>query len=107
MSYTVQFAPEALDQLETIESFIAVHAGSPLTAARFVDAIVAYCESLATFPQRGLRRDDLMPGLRITNHRRTAVIAFTADADTETVSILGVFYGGQDFENSLKDAPGE
>lgn len=100
MSYTVQFAPEALDQLDTIENYIA-HAGSPLTAARYVDAIVAYCESLARFPERGIRRDDLMSGLRITNHRRSAVIAFMVDPDTETVSILGVFYGGQDYDTAL------
>ena len=106
MSYTVQFAPEALDQLDAIEDYIA-YAGSPLTAARYVDAIVAYCESLATFPERGIRRDDLMSGLRITNHRRSAVIAFVVDPDAETVSILGMFYGGQDYEATLQDAPGE
>lgn len=106
MSYTVKFAPEALDQLDAIEDYIA-HAGSPIAAARYVDAIVAYCESLATFPQRGIRRDDLMPGLRITNHRRNAVIAFMVDTDAETVSILGVFYGGQDYETGLPDVQSE
>lgn len=60
MSYAVRFAPEALDQLEAIEDYIA-QAGSPLAAARYVDAIVVHCESLATFPQRGIRRDDLLP----------------------------------------------
>ena len=106
MSYRVQFSPEALDQLDAIEDHIA-HAGSPISAERYVDAIVAYCESLATFPQRGIRRDDLVPGLRITNHRRNAVIAFMADTNAETVSILGVFYGGQDYETGLPDAAGE
>jgi plasmid stabilization system protein ParE len=105
VSYTVQFAPEALDQLDAIEDYIA-HAGSPLTATRYVDTIVAYCESLTTFPQRGIRRDDLMLGLRITNHRHTAAIAFMVDIDAERVSILGVFYGGQDYETVLLDAPG-
>lgn len=106
MSYTVRFAPEVLDQLGAIEDYIA-HAGSPLTAARYVDALVAYCESLTTFPHRGTRRDDLMHGLRITNYRRTAVIAFIAEAGTETVSILGVFHGGQDHEAALQDVSGD
>lgn len=106
MSYTVVFAPEALDQLDALEDFIA-NAGSPVVAARYTDAIVAYCESLATFPLRGLRRDDLMPGLRVTNYRRSAVIAFIANTDTETVSILGVFYGGQDYATVLLDDPGD
>lgn len=106
MSYTVQVAPEALEQLDAIEDYIA-HAGSPLTAMRYVDAIVAYCESLATFPQRGIRREDLMPGLHVTNYRRSAVIAYMVDTGTETVSILGVFYGGQDYEAALQDVPGK
>ncbi|MEG3191070.1 type II toxin-antitoxin system RelE/ParE family toxin [Lysobacter sp. D1-1-M9] len=72
---------------------------------RYVDAIVAYCESLATFPGRGVRRDDLLPGLRITNYRSNAVIAFAFDAGAETVIILGVFYGGRDYESVMQDDP--
>lgn len=106
MTYTVVFAPEALDQLDALEDFIA-KAGSPVIAARYIDAIVAYCESLATFPLRGIRRDDLAPGLRVTNYRSSAVIAFVADTDTETVSILGIFCGGQDYETVLLDEAGD
>lgn len=100
MSFAVVFAPEALDQLDALEDFIA-NSSSSVVASRYIDAIVAYCESLATFPLRGLRRDDLMPGLRVTNYRRSAVIAFIANTDTETVWILGVFYGGQDYSTVL------
>lgn len=101
MSYAVLFSPEAEQQLAAIERHIAEAAGSEATAARYVDAIVTHCESLVTFPQRGQRRDDLMPGLRITHHRRRAVVAFLVDTDAETVSIVGVFYGGQDYETLL------
>ncbi len=104
MRYIVVFAPEALDQLDALEDFIA-NAGSPVVAARYVDTVIAYCESLATFPQRGIQRDDLMPGLRITNYRGSAVIAFMVDAQAAMVPILGVFYGGQDYETALLDAP--
>lgn len=106
MTYTVRFAPQALKQIDAIEDYIA-RAGSPLMAARYVDAVVAYCESLVTFPQRGIRRDDLMQGLRITNYRHSTIIAFIADADAETVSIIGVFYGGQNYENILPNLPDE
>lgn len=101
MSYTVLFSPEAEQQLAAIERYITAAAGSSVTAARYVDAIVTYCESLVTFPERGQRRDDLMPGLRITHYRGRAVIAFLVDAAAETLSIVGVFYGGQDYETSL------
>lgn len=53
------------------------------------------------FPERGRKRDDLVPGLRITNYRGSAVIAFPVDTELEIVSIVGVFYGGQDHETHL------
>lgn len=105
MSHTVQFAPQALTQLDAIENYI-MHASSPLTAAHYVDAVVTYCESLATFPQRGIRRDDLLPALRITNYRHSAAIAFVVDDEARSVSSIGVFYGGQDYETVLPDLPG-
>ena len=74
---------------------------SPDIAARHTEVIVSYCESLCTFPHRGTMRDDVRPGLRITPYRKRAVIAF--DVDAERVSIIGVFYGGQDYETILDD----
>lgn len=102
MTYRVQFAPEALDQLAGLEAHIAA-AGAPETAAHYVDAIVTFCVSLATFPERGVPRADLLPGLRITHYRKRAVIAFRVTGDT--VSVLGVYYGGQDYEARLLDEP--
>ncbi|WP_404548605.1 type II toxin-antitoxin system RelE/ParE family toxin [Dyella jejuensis] len=76
--------------------------GSPVNAARYVDAIVAYRESLATVPLRGAARADLLPGLRITNYRHSAVVAFLVDQHRETVFIVDIFYGGQDYEDALR-----
>ena len=103
MSYRVEFAPEAVAQLAAIEEHI-INAGAPVAAIRYVDAIVAYCEGLVTFPERGTKRDDLFPGLRVTNYRGAAVIAFSVDFEREVVSILGVFYGGQDYEEAWRDS---
>lgn len=99
MAYTVEFAPEALDQLAALYRYIAT-AASPETAQRYTDAIVTHCEELLTFPHRGNQRDDIRPGLRITNYRKRDVISFAVDA--KQVSILGIFYGGQDFETALQ-----
>lgn len=96
--YPVVFTPEALEQLEALYTYIA-QAASPLIAQRYTDAIVTYCETLQTFPLRGARRDDVRPGLRITNYKGRAVIAF--DVSDEQVSVIGVFYGGQDYETAL------
>ena len=96
----VVFSPEAEEQLVDLYHYIA-HAASPDIAARYAEAIVAYCESLQTFPHRGTKRDDVRPGLRITHYRKRTVIAF--DVAAEQVSIIGIFYGGQDYESLLHD----
>ena len=98
------FSPEAEEQLAALYSYIAA-AASPEIAVRYTEAIVTYCEGLRAFPHRGTRRDDVRPGLRITNYRKRAVIAFSVDA--EQVSIIGVFYGGQDYEAILDEDFGD
>lgn len=100
MSYRVVFSPEAEEQLAALYRHVAV-AASPMIAAHYTEAIVAYCESMHTFPHRGTRRDDIRPGLRITHYKKRAIIAF--DISGNLVSILGVFYGGQDYEGRLNE----
>lgn len=68
-------------------------------AAGYSDAIVNDCESLHTFPHRTTVRDNVRPGLRITNYKKRAVIAFSVD--TEQLSIIGIFCVGQDDETIL------
>jgi toxin ParE1/3/4 len=60
---------------------------------------------LQSLPLRGILRDDIRPGLRITSHRKRVVIAFEVDGDQ--VAILGVFYGGQDYETSFQEEKDE
>ncbi len=99
--YGVIFTPEADEQLVALYRSIAI-ASSPEVAQRYALAIVKYCEGLSTFPLRGKCRDDIRPGIRITNFRRRVVIAFTVDF--ELVSIVGVFYGGRDYETALQSS---
>lgn len=94
MNYSVVFAPEAQAQLVAIYRYIATNATSPI-AERYTDAIVAYCEGLTTFPERSILRDDIRPGLRITNFKGRTVIAYAIH--DQTIEILGILYGGQDF----------
>jgi plasmid stabilization system protein ParE len=100
MKYRVIFSPEAEDQLAELFRYIA-QAASPGIAERYTNALITYCESLDTFPLRGARRDDIRPGLRVTNFKGRTVIAF--DVDAGQVSIIGVFYGGQDYETGLHE----
>jgi plasmid stabilization system protein ParE len=100
MTYRVVFAPEASDQLEALLLYIAERS-SFVIAERYTDAVVATCEGLASFPLRGVAREDIRPGLRLTHHKGRTVIAYAVDGDAQTVSIIGVFYGGQDHEGAL------
>lgn len=100
MTFRVVFSPEAEDQLADLYHYIAGSA-SPEIGERYVNAIISYCETLDTFPLRGAQRDDIRPGLRITNYKGRTVVAFAVDA--KQVSIIGVFYGGQDYETALQD----
>ena len=101
MNYRVVFAPEAEEQLVELYRFITV-AASSVIAARYTNAIVDYCIDIASFPLRGTMRDDVRPGLRITHYKKRTVIAFAVDG--EQVSILGVFYGGRDYESILQES---
>ena len=98
--YTVIFTPEAQDQLAALYRYIAA-AATPTTAERYTNTIVTHCEELRTFPNRGALRDDIRPGLRITNFKKRTVIAFAVNADL--VSIIGIYYGGQNYEAALLD----
>jgi toxin ParE1/3/4 len=100
--YSVVFTPRAERQLDTLYGRIADH-GDQARADNYVGGIVADCLSLSTFPERGTKRDDIRPNLRTTGHARRVTIAFSVDVSTEIVAIHGVFYGGQDFEQALRD----
>ncbi|MFZ0303356.1 MAG: type II toxin-antitoxin system RelE/ParE family toxin [Terracidiphilus sp.] len=98
--YRVVFAPEAEAQLVALYFQLATAASLEI-ADSYTEAIVEQCESLKTFPIRGTLRDDLRPGLRTFGFRRRVTIAFEATAGT--VTILGIFYGGQDFAAAFEE----
>jgi toxin ParE1/3/4 len=102
MPYSVVFTPEAEEQLVALYHYIEA-AASAVIAERYTSAVVEYCEGLGTFPHRAVSRDDIRPGLRVTNYMGRVVIAYTVDA--ESVSIIGLFYGGRDYEVLLVSEP--
>lgn len=94
-------APEAHDQLMELTIYIAT-AASMEVAERYARSLVQYCDSLNTFPHRGNKRDDIRPGMRITPYRGNTIIGFSVDSVANTVSILGIFHGGQDYESAFR-----
>ena len=102
-SFKVVFTPRAERQLASIYRHI-FDDNVEARAERFVGRIVADCMALATFPERGTKRDGIRPGLRTKGFAGTVTIAFSIDESRATVAIHGVFYGGRDFERTLRDA---
>ncbi|MBN3053806.1 type II toxin-antitoxin system RelE/ParE family toxin, partial [Pectobacterium brasiliense] len=37
----------------------------------------------------------------VTNYRKRTVIAFMVEEDKRTVTVLGIWHGGQDYESDL------
>lgn len=100
MPVKVFFRPQAEADLLALYSYIAETSG-PVIAGNYIDRIEAVCQSLATFPNRGTKRDDIVPGLRtITLARRTTIAYRVQKTRVEVVTIA---YAGRDFESELRD----
>jgi toxin ParE1/3/4 len=100
--YEVRFQPRARADLLALYNYIADAAGTGVAEA-YIARIEAACLSLRTFPERGTRREHIRPGLRTMGFERRATIAFIVE--TETVVIVRIFYGGQNFERALAEEP--
>ncbi|QWA11468.1 type II toxin-antitoxin system RelE/ParE family toxin [Sodalis ligni] len=99
--YRVVFAPEANKQLIALYDYIA-DAASAGVAQSYTDGVVSYCESLAQFPYRGNRRDELLPGLRITHYRKRTIIAIVVNDEAQEVNITGFWHGGRQYESAFE-----
>ena len=100
MSYRVIFSPRAEAQLVKLHRDIGDRS-APKIGERYTTAIFQYCPAFSTFPHRGTQRNDIRPGLRMVGYRRRVTITFEVTGDA--VIILGVYYGGQDYEADLRD----
>ncbi len=103
MSRTVVFDPAAQDDLDDLFEWIADRTGVA-TAKRYTDRLRAYCLRFDAVPERGMRRDDLRPGIRIVGFERRVTVMFTLTG--AHVVILRLFYGGQDFERAFDESGG-
>lgn len=101
VAHEVLFAPEARDDLKELYLYIAERAGDERAMA-YIERIEAHCLGFADFPERGTRRDDLFPGLRIVGFERRVTLAFLVGADT--VSFLRILYGGRDLGGGTDDS---
>jgi plasmid stabilization system protein ParE len=98
-TYRIVFTPEARDQLDQLHAYISAAADLEI-ASGFVDGIIDHIAELSEFPNQGTPRDDLRPGLRTIAWRRRVTIPFMVEEID--VVVIGIFYGGRDFESLLE-----
>ena len=98
MAFEVVFSAEAQQDIILMYAYVAERAGA-VRALNFADRVISYCEGLTAFPERGTRRDDLGPGLRIIGYRRRVTIAFHVEPGRVTID--RVLYGGRALPSAI------
>ena len=98
-SHKITFRPRAEADLFRLYDYIAEQAGHDI-AGSYIDRIEEACRSLETSPERGTRRDDLRPGVRIIGFERRATIVFRVSKSE--VVVIRIFHGGQDYERIMR-----
>lgn len=99
MARKVYFRPQAETDLIALYDYIVDQAGERI-ATGYLDRIEAACAALASFPERGVPRDDLARGVRTIAFERRTVIAYRVLKSR--VEIVAVLYGGRDVESILR-----
>jgi toxin ParE1/3/4 len=84
LSAQVVFSPEARNDLFDLYDYIAEHSSAERALA-YLNRIEEFCLSLETFPERGTRRDEVRPGLRIVGFERRVTVAFQPQSDRITI----------------------
>lgn len=92
-------SPRAKADLQWIYDVVEA-ATNPATALHYVERIAAFCQRLEHGGERGSRRDDVRPGLRVVGFERRITVAFMVEP--ERVVILRLFYGGADWEGQFE-----
>src|SRR5262249_13157763 len=95
----VVFAPEARDDLRRLYEGIATAAGMSIALA-YIERIETYCLGFDRACEVAHVRNDFRPGVRCVGVEARATMAFSVDDGR--VTILRVFYGGQDWENAFR-----
>lgn len=88
----VVLSPEALSDLIGLYDYIAEQAG-PVRAAAYIGRLERYFTGFERAGERGTRRDDIRPGMRIVGFERRVTIAF--HVEPERVTIDRILYAGR------------
>ncbi len=95
MPLRVRLTADAEADLQGIYLYIGEKA-SPGAAKAYAARILEFLSKLEMFPERGTRRDEIRPGLRMIGFERRVTVAFIAQP--EEVVVLRILYAGRQFE---------
>ena len=101
--YSVFLTPDAKQDINEIYDYIAFEKGAPESAIAYIRKLRDKCYKLEYTPIRGRNRSDIREGLRVLALDKNAVAAFDVNEKQQTVRILGVFYGGQNYDAIMRD----
>src|SRR2546421_9253541 len=96
----VVLRPAAEDDLTGIYRYIVARSGYPERAIGYVRRIRAFCDTLATFPERGQRRDDFRPRLLVIGFERRGGVSYTL-LDNSDIESGRIFYCGGGYEDLM------
>lgn len=102
--YTVRYAPQALDDLRDLYSYVAFSLKEPATAQKLVNRIRKAARSLDAQPGR-YPVVDWEPWQSMGMHRFTVedfLLFYLIDQSTRTVTLVRIVYGGRDLQNLAK-----
>ncbi len=76
---------------------------SPVIAIGYIRRIRSACQALEEFPERGHRRDEILPGPRIIGFEpRSPRVTIAFRVLKTQVEIVTIAYGGQNFVRELR-----
>ena len=100
MSYRLLLHPEFENDVTRMVLFIAENADED-AALKASDRADEALTALAHNPHRAAPRDDVMPNLRIALFRHSGVIPYLIDDTRKEIFVLGLFYGGQEWDRHI------
>lgn len=96
MRLEVVYSDRSLTDIEEVLAFIATD--NPPAARRWLGEIQRRVDLIGEYPEIGVERHDVAPGLRIHPYRRS-VIAYIIEK--ERVRIIRVLHGGRDYSTLI------
>jgi plasmid stabilization system protein ParE len=100
VAYRLRFHPAYEQDVICMVRFIAENAGDD-AALKAADRADQALSAIADKPYLAAPRNEILPGLRIGLFRHSGVIPYVVDDTREEAFILGVFYGGQEWDRHI------